>query len=126
MGGAPVDFAERLAELAKRDPEAARRLVETVKLQFGGWPMPAELPPLAETAEKDVTLSQPSQLDKKTEPKPETTLQAQYDARVTEAHAPTVAEDRAWAIAQGLTFKAVEALRKNNKDPRLHVRQRRR
>jgi hypothetical protein len=52
-------------------------------------------------------------------------LQALYDTRVTPMHVPTWAEDRIWAKVQGLTQRAVEALRKNNRDPRLKKRHRR-
>jgi hypothetical protein len=53
-------------------------------------------------------------------------LQARYDARVTPEQVPTIAEDRAWAEAQGVTQEKVQALRGNNPDPRLHTRGRRR
>jgi hypothetical protein len=59
------------------------------------------------------------------EPTPEAQLQARYDARLTETHVPTIEEDRIWATQQGVLQKEVEALRRNNPDPRLHTRGRR-
>ena len=53
------------------------------------------------------------------------TSQELYDAHVTEtrvmkARTPTIAEDRIWRKAQGLSVKEVAALRKENEDDLLH------
>ena len=86
-------------------PEAmrARRSIWVQWIAAQGWPVPPEL---HKTATKDET-------------------QKLYDARVTEAHVPTVAEDRQWAKNQGLSQRQVAALRQNNPDTRLHTKHRR-
>jgi hypothetical protein len=53
-------------------------------------------------------------------------LQTRYNARVTPEHAPTVAEDRAWAKNEGISQIQAADLRRNSPDRRLHERHRRR
>jgi hypothetical protein len=116
----PPTLSEAIERLAKRDPKAAEQLLQVIRLQWYGWPVPPELPPLASsTAEAETAAACET-------PEPPLSEQALYDARVTEAHAPTVAEDRLYAKARGLTARAVAALRANNLDPRLRPGGRRR